>query len=173
MRKQLSRRPLARVIAALPFALLLDPAGIAHAQTTMKEVMVTATRSSQAVNIVPGTATTVGRDDIERRQANDIADIFRDESYISITSDPRRFGTGTINIRGIEDNRVLLLIDGVRATDYRSPGTTNYDAANRDLPDPDFLKQVEIVRGPGSSLYDSDAIGGVVGFLTLEPEDFV
>ena len=68
---------------------------------------------------------------------------------------------------------MLLLIDGVRATDYRSPGTTNYDAANRDLPDPDFLKQVEIVRGPGSSLYDSDAIGGVVGFLTLEPEDFV
>lgn len=139
----------------------------------LQDVVVTATRTAKAADTVPGTVTTVDKAEIERRQAHDIADVFRDEPDVAISSDPRRFGTGGINIRGIEDNRVLLLIDGVRATDYRAPGTTNYDGSTRDLPDPDFLKQVEIVRGPASSLYGSDAIGGVVGFLTLDPEDFL
>lgn len=163
------RRPLALAIAAL----LAFPAVESLAQANLKEVLVTATRSSQGVDLLPGTVTTVGRAEIERRQANDIADVFRDEPDVAVTSDMRRFGSGTINIRGIEDNRVLLLVDGVRAADYRSAGSTNYDAANRDLPDPDFLKRVEIVRGPSSSLHGSDAIGGVVGFITLEPEDFL
>ena len=167
-------RPLAVVIAALPLILL--PQGASHAQAiqvAMKEVLVTATRSSQEVEIMPGTVTTVTREEIERRQANDIADLFTDEPDISINSDAKRFGTGGINIRGIEDNRILLLIDGVRTSDYRSGGSTNYTASVRDLPDPDFVKQVEIVRGPGSSLYGSDAIGGVIGFLTLEPDDYL
>ncbi|MDD3518849.1 MAG: TonB-dependent hemoglobin/transferrin/lactoferrin family receptor [Chromatiales bacterium] len=142
-------------------------------EAVLEQVLVTATRSSQAVDVIPGTVTVVTRDDIERRQANDVADLFADEPDIAVPRDMRRFGGGNINIRGIEDNRILLLVDGVRATDYRSPGTTNYDAAARDLPDVDFLKQVEVVRGPGSSLYGSDAIGGVVGFITLGPDDFL
>lgn len=167
------RRPLAIALAALPLAVL--PAAVAHAQgtTPLREVAVTATRSTQEVDFVPGTATSIDRAGIERIQANDIADLFRDEPDVSISANTVRFGTGSINIRGIEDSRVLLLIDGVRAADQRDAGTTNYTGSVRDMPEPDFLKQVDILRGPASSLYGSDAIGGVVGFQTLDPEDFL
>lgn len=167
------RRPLAIVLAALPLAALHPVAAHAQGAAALKEVAVTATRSTQEVDFVPGTATTLDRAGIERLHANDIADLFRDDPDVSITSNTVRFGTGAINIRGIEDSRVLLLIDGVRAADQRDAGTTNYTGSVRDLPEPDFLKQVDVVRGPVSSLYGSDAIGGVVGFHTLDPEDFL
>lgn len=140
---------------------------------TLKEVVVTATRSSQAVDVIPGTVTTVERKTLEQRQAKDIVDVLAQEPDVAVPVDQRRFGAGQVNIRGIEGNRILLMVDGVRATDYRGAGSTNYDSAGRDLPDVDFLKQVEIVRGPGSSLYGSDAIGGIIGFLTLDPADLL
>lgn len=134
-------------------------------------MVVTATRSEESTNDVAGSVTAVTRKQIEQRQARNLADVLADEPDVSVPSDPRRFGGSHVNIRGIEENRVLLLTDGVRAADFRSPGTTNYDANNRDTPFVEFLKQVEIVRGPASSLYGSDAIGGVLGFLTLDPAD--
>lgn len=172
-------RPLTRHVRhALPLALAslcLSPAQGEEAtgDTKLTEVVVTATRSSAPAELIPGTVTTIDRATMDRRQVKDIADLLADEPDVAVPRDMRRFGAGQINIRGIEDNRILMLVDGIRAADFRSPGSTNYDGANRDIPDPDFLKQVEIVRGPASSLYGSDAIGGVVGFLTLDPEDLL
>ncbi len=60
---------------------------------------------------------------------------------------------------------------GSRLPDYfNGGGPTNYTMNAPSGPMLDFLKQVEIVRGPASSLYGSDAIGGVVGYLTLNPK---
>lgn len=143
------------------------------APRTLPAVVVTATRAAVPVQSVPGTVTVIGREQIDQAQAGNLAELFAQEPGVAVPADPRRFGGGTISIRGIEDNRVLMLIDGVRAADFRSPGTTNYDANNRDVPELDFLKQVEIVRGPASSLHGSDALGGVVGFLTLDPADLL
>lgn len=165
-------RPRRLALALAAFALPAAPA-LADGAAPLKEVVVTATRSQQATDLIPGTVTTVDRDDLDRRGTRTIADALADEPDVAMPADARRFGSGNINIRGIEDNRVLMLIDGVRSADFRSPGTTNYDASNRDVPDPDFLKRIEIVRGPGSSLYGSDALGGVVGFLTLDPDDLL
>lgn len=169
-----NRRPLSAALAAIGLAMPLPDAFAPRAaDAALRDVVVTATRTAQAAGDIPGTVTAIGREEIERRPVNDIADLFRDEPDVSISSNTVRFGTGAINIRGIEDNRVMLLIDGVRAADYRDAGSTNYTASVRDLPEPEFLKRVEIVRGPGSSLYGSDAIGGVVGFVTLDPEDLL
>lgn len=169
----MSKQQTLHAVHPLCLALGILWGGAAGAESQLKDVVVTATRSTQEVDFIPGTATVIDRQQMDRIQANDIADLFRDEPDVSITSNTVRFGTSAINIRGIEDNRVLLLIDGVRAADLRNAGSTNYTGAVRDLPEPDFLKQVEVVRGPASSLYGSDAIGGVVGFYTLDPEDFL
>lgn len=163
----------------LPTALLaLSP--LARGETTanppptaLGEVLITATRSQSAGEAPAGTITVVDQAALDRREARDLADLFVDEPDVVVAWDPRRFGGTQVNIRGMEENRVLMLVDGVRAADYRSPGTTNYDASRRDVPDPEFLKRVEVVRGPGSSLHGSDALGGVVGFLTLDPEDLL
>lgn len=139
----------------------------------LSAVVVTATRSEAEAADVAGAVSAVTKEDIERKGARDLRSILADEPDVTVPSDSRRFGGGQVNIRGIEGNRILMLTDGVRVTDYRAAGTSNYDAASRDVPFAEFLKQVEIVRGPASSLYGSDAIGGVMGFITLDPADLL
>lgn len=165
------KRGFCPTILSVSLALL---GSVAHAnEKVLDEVMVTATRSAAIDPDVAGTVTKVDRYTLERRAAGNLKDVLADEPDVTVPSDVKRFGSGTVNIRGIEDNRILMLVDGARTADFRSPGTTNYDGANRDLPNPLLLKQVEIVRGPASSLYGSDAIGGVIGFMTIDPADYL
>ncbi|MDP5238348.1 TonB-dependent hemoglobin/transferrin/lactoferrin family receptor [Uliginosibacterium sp. 31-16] len=161
------------VMGSLPVMAVAQQSAPAADATELKPVVVTATRSQVHANDVAGTVTAVTQKQIEQHGSRSLADALADEPDVSLPSDPRRFGSSHVNIRGIEENRVLMLTDGVRVADFRSPGTTNYDASNRDIPFVEFLKQVEVVRGPSSSLYGSDAIGGVLGFLTLDPADLL
>ncbi|HSH96849.1 MAG: TonB-dependent hemoglobin/transferrin/lactoferrin family receptor [Methylophilaceae bacterium] len=150
-------KPLANIVASLD---------------TLPEVTVTATRSETAVDEVPATITVINREKLDRKIAADEADYFRDEPDVSMARDLRRFGATRVNIRGIEDNRVMQMVDGVRLSDYYdSGGPTNFTMNAPLGVSRDFLKRVEILRGPASSLYGSDAIGGVVGYITLDPTD--
>lgn len=100
--------------------------------------------------------------------------MFRGEPDVSMARDLRRHGTTRVNIRGIEDNRVVQMVDGVRLGDYyNGGGPTNFTMSASPSALPDFLKRVEIVRGSASSLYGSDAMGGVVGYVTLDPADLL
>ena len=111
---------------------------------------------------------------IERGQIQDVADLIRYEPNLSVRGESqRRFGNAGISIRGIDGNRVLMLIDGVRLADEFSFGTSLLNGTGRDTPDLDTRKRVEIVRGSASSLYGSDAIGGVVSYLTRDPSDYM
>lgn len=141
-------------------------------ETPLRDTVVTANRHATDVDALSATVTTVDRKTMDRRLPVDDADLFRDEPDIAMARDLRRHGTTRINIRGIEDNRVVQMVDGVRLPDfYNGGGPTNYTMSAPSGPMLDFLRQVEIVRGPASSLYGSDALGGVVGYLTLNPED--
>lgn len=140
----------------------------------LKEVVVTATRSSTEVDAIPATVSSVDRVQLERSVPVDESDIFKDEADIAFARDLRRHGATRINIRGIEDNRVVSMVDGVRLGDYyNGGGPTNFTQSSSPTAMPDFLKRVEIVRGASSSLYGSDAIGGVVGYVTLDPSDLL
>jgi hemoglobin/transferrin/lactoferrin receptor protein len=142
--------------------------------TTLKEVAVTATRSEAAVNDIPANITTLDRRTLDRRLPRDEADLFRDEPDVVVARDLRRFGSTRVNIRGLEDVRVVQMVDGVRLPDfYNGGGPTNFTMSGPQLIMPDFIKRVEILRGSASSLYGSDAIGGVVGYRSLNPEDLL
>lgn len=168
-------RPCARYARrAIPLALIsLFTAATAIAEEkALRETVITANRHATDIDQVSATVTSVRREDVERRLPADEADLFRDDPDIVMARDIRRHGATRVNIRGIEDNRVVQMVDGVRLPDYfNGGGPTNYTMNTPSGPMPDFLRQVEIVRGPASSLYGSDAIGGVVGYLTLNPED--
>lgn len=143
-----------------------------HADQQLRDTVVTATRSAAAIDDLPVTVTAVTREEMDRRLPADDADLFRDEPDVAMSRDLRRFGATRVNIRGIDDNRVVTMVDGVRLPDYyNGGGPTNFTMNAAPSVFTDFLKQVEIVRGPASSLYGSDAIGGVVGFVTLDPSD--
>ena len=70
--------------------------------------------------------------------------------------------TAGINIRGIDGNRILMMVDGVRIPESYAGGGSNGAISGRDMVESDTLKQVDIVKGPYSALYGSDALGGVV-----------
>lgn len=168
---QVRLRP-SRFTAALTLCLGLLPA--ANAQGQLRPVTVTATRTDAAVDEVPATVTTFDGEQVRRRLPADETDLLKDEPDIAVARDLRRFGSTRVNIRGIEDNRVTQMVDGVRMPDfYNSGGPTNFTMSAPLGTSLDFLKRVEILRGPASSLYGSDAIGGVVGYLTLDPADLL
>lgn len=138
----------------------------------LDEVVVTATRTEADMNDVPASISRIGRAELDRRQPRDEADLFKDEPDIAFTRDMRRFGSTRVNVRGVEDVRVVQMVDGVRVGDaYEGGGPTNYTTVPALGTSLDFLKRVEVLRGPASSLYGSDALGGVVGYFTLDPVD--
>ena len=139
--------------------------------TELDEITVTATRSERQLEDAAGTVSVIDEEDIERNIVRDIQDLIRNEPGVAVDGTGSRFGLTGFRIRGIGEDRVLTLIDGIRIADEFSFGP--FQDSNRDFVDIDAVKSVEIIRGPASSLYGSDAIGGVVSFITKDPEDYL
>jgi len=125
---------------------------------------------SQSAIDSAGNTSTITAERIDRIIASDIDDIFRYEPGVTVQSSTGRFGIGSINVRGLEGNRVLIQTDGVRVPDAFQQGPTQL---GRDALDITFLKSVDIFRGPGSLIYGEGAIGGAVVFNTKDPEDYL
>lgn len=134
------------------------------------EITVTGTRTARPVQDSSSTITVIDANNIERNLVQNLDDLVRYEPGISTSRSPNRYGFQDFNIRGIDGNRVLTQVDGVRLPEAFSFGSTQL---GRDYIDPETLKRVEIIRGSASTLYGSDAIGGVVTFLTKDPSDFL
>jgi hemoglobin/transferrin/lactoferrin receptor protein len=107
---------------------------------------------------------------IDQNVTRSLSDVFRYEPGIQVQSSIGRFGETSINIRGLEGNRVLMSVDGVRAPDAFQQGPIQLGRA---AIEPTLLKQVDIVRGPGSLIYGEGGLGGVVAFETKDPDDFL
>lgn len=145
-------------------------AELLHAEIT-ETIVVVGSRSERSISEVASVISVRTAEDIENELARDIADLVRFEPGVSVGGTGDRFGLGGFNIRGIEGNRVLTLIDGVRVAEEFSFGP--FLSARRDFIDIDSLQRAEIARGPISSLYGSDALGGVVALTTKGPRDFL
>lgn len=137
----------------------------------LERVVVTATRTAHPMADVPATVDQIDRADMDAQLVTDLKDLFRYQPGISVTSSFGRFGLGDIRIRGLGGNRVRIETDGIAIPDALVVGS--YANANRNFVDLDTLKRVEVLRGPGSALYGSDALGGVVAFATKDPADYL
>lgn len=136
------------------------------------EVMtITANKSERSVDELPGTVSVITEQQIREQAVQNIDDLVRYEPGVSVADQGSRFGRDGFSIRGIGGNRVLTEVDGVAISDSFSIGS--FSNASRDLVEVDTLKQVEIIRGTASSLFGSDALGGVVSFVTRDPEDYL
>lgn len=137
----------------------------------LETVTVVGTRTARDAADVAATVTVIDTERIERELARNIADLVRFEPGVSVGGTGSRFGLTGFNIRGMDGNRVLTLVDGVRVPDEFSFGP--FLSARRDFVDVDSLSRAEIARGPISALWGSDAIGGVVAFTTLQPQQYL
>lgn len=134
-------------------------------------VTVIADKMPRPLRDVAGTVTVIDEERLQKQLVRNMKDLLRYEPGLSVGSDPNRFGLGSVNIRGVEGNRVLYELDGVPLSDSFSIGS--FSDAGGSYPDPEVLKRVEVLRGPASTLYGSNALGGVVTFTTKDPSDYL
>lgn len=182
----MSRLKLAALAAASTAALLATAARADDAKpesdaVELDKVTVTATRSEKALSKAPVSVTVISAQEIEDGLIKDIKDLVREEPGVSVRNAPARFtaagastgrdGNAGFNIRGLEGNRVLIVVDGVRVPDSFAFGAQS--VGRGDQVDLDTLKSVEIVRGPASALYGSDGLAGSVSFITKDPSDIL
>lgn len=137
----------------------------------LQQVTVSATRSAQDVSQVPSTVSVQTREQLDKQNVNDIKQLVRYEPGVSVGGVGQRSGLNGYNIRGIDGERILTQIDGVSIPDSFFYGP--YAQTQRNYVDPEIIKRVEILRGPASVLYGSNAIGGAVSYFTLDPEDII
>ncbi len=110
-----------------------------------------------------GSATIITREQIEQRQVRDIADVLRDVPGVAVASVA---GQTQIRLRGAEANHVLVLVDGIEVSD---PFGGEFDIGTLQA---EPGSSVEVLRGPQSALYGSDAIGGVVAYRSGDFDGF-
>jgi len=137
----------------------------------LQQVTVSATRSAQDVSQVPSTVSVQTREQLDRQNVNDIKELVRYEPGVSVGGVGQRSGLNGYNIRGIDGERILTQVDGVSIPDSFFYGP--YAQTQRNYVDPEIVKRVEILRGPASVLYGSNAIGGAVSYYTLDAEDII
>ena len=142
-------------------------------QAELAPVLVTADRNAQTLDKAAPNVSVIGRKTLNQASAQNLDDMVLYEPGVSVPSDNNRRGHAGINIRGIDGNRILMMVDGVRIPESYAGGGSNGAISGRDMVESDTLKQVDIVKGPYSALYGSDALGGVVNMVTLSPRDFV
>ena len=146
---------------ALAISSLFVAGGI-QAADAPDPVVVTAARIAQSKDDVIGAVTVITRADIQRRQVKSVQDVLRGETGISIANNGGFGKLSSTFVRGTEADQVLVLVNGVRVGSA-SAGTTRIEF----LPI-DEIERIEIVRGPRSSLYGADAVGGVIQIFTRE-----
>lgn len=132
-------------------------------------VVAVANKQARPIMEIVGSVSVISASDITHTNSESMADALRYESNIHMENAGTRFGSSGINIRGVGHNRVAIEVDGITNAKQFSIGT--YSNATAQLPDTDLIKSIEILNGPASTLYGSDAIGGIVSVQTWNPED--
>jgi hemoglobin/transferrin/lactoferrin receptor protein len=148
-----------------------DAAVVAGPGAAELETVTVYARRLVPVSRVAATVSVITQEAIERTLVTDVKQLVRYVPGLSVRSDPFRFGVDTIAIRGIGGNRVAVEVDGVPVAGGFAVG--NFADSGRAFVDPVFLRRVEILRGPASSLYGSDAIGGVVSMTTISAQSLL
>ena len=153
-------------VALSPFVSATSAAAQSATDTSVKgqaeTIIVTATRAPTRASRVGSSVTVIDAPAIARAQSIPVIDLLRDVPGVAFS---RTGGVGsltTVRIRGAESDQTVLLIDGVKLNDPSSPGG-GFNFANLLVGD---LERIEVLRGPQSTLYGSQAMGGVVQIIT-------
>lgn len=150
-----NNKPLAALVA-----LACSPLALAANTATLDEVVVTATRTATPVAKVLSDITVLGREEIAQSGSLTISELLSREAGVEFYSNGGEGKSSSLMLRGASAKQTVVLIDGMRVVSATA-GTTSLENLNLDA-----IERIEILRGPASSLYGADAIGGVVQIFT-------
>ncbi len=145
------------------------------------EITISATRTARSTEAVPNTVTVHDRQRLRQRDARDLKDLLEQDVDIAVRASTPRFtaagassgraGNEGINIRGLEGNQVLMSLDGIRLPQSFSFGA--FASGRVDYLDTELLAGAEVLRGPASTQFGSDGLGGALLLRTLSAEDLL
>ncbi|HSG64854.1 MAG TPA: TonB-dependent receptor [Gammaproteobacteria bacterium] len=142
-------------------ALLSASAGAQTNSTELERIVVTASRTPVEIAESGSSLSVITRAEIERRQAVSVVDLLRDVPGIAVNQSGGAGTRAQVRVRGAEANHVLVIIDGVEANDPAAGDEFQFEHLMTDS-----IERIEIVRGPQSALWGSDAVGGVINIVT-------
>ncbi|MEJ8569078.1 TonB-dependent hemoglobin/transferrin/lactoferrin family receptor [Elongatibacter sediminis] len=132
-------------------------------------IVVVASRAPRPLSEVAAQVSVIDAARIRSELAEGLDDLLRYEPGLELETAGSRFGGTGISIRGIGGNRVAIEQDGIPVRDRFAVGS--YSDGGRNLVETDRIKRVEVLHGPASVLYGSNALGGVVSITTFDPDD--
>ncbi|MDE1328261.1 TonB-dependent hemoglobin/transferrin/lactoferrin family receptor [Vibrio aestuarianus] len=149
----------------------LSPSSFADNLHQFDEVVVSATRTEQSKKDVSSSIETISAKELESTMSNDLQQALSYTPGVDALGDGR-FGISSFNIRGVEGSRVKMMIDGVQQPTPYNPGATEQRKYSNAI-EMDTLQAIEVNKGPSSTLYGSDALGGIVLLRTKNPDDIL
>jgi len=156
----------ALLIAVLGLMLRLENA--AAAEEPLDNIVVTGTRVTDLESEIPNVATVIRRAEIEARNDTSVADLLRNVAGVHVVQPSGQGGVTRIFLRGGDQNLTMVLLDGIRVNNSLDSRGSAFDFSVVNLND---IERIEIVRGPQSAVYGSDALAGVISIITREPTD--
>lgn len=144
-------------------------AGTASAQENQQldNIVVSASGFEQAMVDAPASISVISREELSRKRVTSIADALRDVEGVDVGGSVGKTGGRNISIRGMPSDYTLILIDGRRQNAAGSVTPNGFgETSTSFFPPISSIERIEVIRGPMSTLYGSDAMGGVINIIT-------
>ncbi|WP_367381608.1 TonB-dependent receptor [Stenotrophomonas cyclobalanopsidis] len=173
VRSSLSRHLLTSAVLAAFASPAFANGETAAAPQTLDKLVVTAAGFEQKVVDAPASISVVSREELAKRPYTSLVDALRDVEGIDVGLEATdKNGRATISMRGLPSEYTLVLIDGRRQSNVGQLYPNNFGGGQFSyLPPLDAIERIEVVRGPMSTLYGSDAMGGVINIITRRNQD--
>ncbi|MEC8786358.1 MAG: TonB-dependent receptor plug domain-containing protein, partial [Pseudomonadota bacterium] len=133
----------------------------------IEHVVVTATGYEQKLTQAPASISVITAEDLKARSFTSLLDAVQFQEGIDIGTTRDKTGQGSVSMRGLTGEYTLLLIDGRRQNNHGDIYPNNFGGnAFNHMPPLDTIERIEVIRGPASTLYGADALGGVINVIT-------
>lgn len=158
-------------LACALFLALVAPAAMAEPDladaAVLDQVVVTAAGFEQKLTDAPASISVISREELEKRPYMTLIDAVRDLEGVDVGETSDKTGQKTISMRGMGPDYTLILIDGRRQNNHGDIYPNNFGGNQfNHIPPLDMIERIEVIRGPASTLYGADALGGVINIIT-------
>ena len=133
------------------------------------DVVVTASGYDQDMKNAPATINVITKEEISKNGFTDLRDVLKTVEGVDVYGSSARMGTANISIRGMGSKYTLIMVDGIQlnsSTDQNLGPNGFSSELSSFLPPMNNIERIEVIKGPMSTLYGSDALGGVINIIT-------
>jgi len=133
----------------------------------MERIVVTAAGFEQKLTEAPASISVITNEEIRSRSFTSLLDAVKYQEGIDIGTSRDKTGQGSISMRGLTGDYTLILVDGIRQNNHGDIYPNNFGGnAFNHIPPLETIDRIEVIRGPASTLYGADALGGVINVIT-------